>query len=80
MDLALVQTPRALRVTEGLLPMLEGPCSGDRGKVPLVELVGVLSFSGSPPNELLGLIMASMLGGSLTRPRHSFSMSVQDLW
>ena len=48
MDIARVRTPRALRVTEGLLPMLEGPCSGDRGIVPLVELVGVLSFSGSP--------------------------------
>ena len=68
-----------MRVTDGLLPMLEGPCSGERGNVPLVEFVGVLSFSGSP-YELLGLIMASMLGGSLTRPRHSFSMSVQDLW
>ena len=70
---------RALRVTEGLLPMLEGPCSGERGKVPLEELVGVLSLS-LPPKELLGLTMASMLGGSLTLPRHSFSMSVHDRW
>ena len=59
--------------------MLEGPCSGDRGKVPLEELVGVLSLS-LLPKELFGLTMASMLGDSLTLPRHSFSMSVQDRW